>query len=146
MLGLQWGGGSLKSGVLRREYARSRHYGVFYLQNLKVFILRILKNSVGKVAKNAKGQFLVTLPRESFDLGQNVALCLQNLTISESRILKNSVGKVDHFAILIVILAIFQNCDTVDLDSHQDFVIFSIFQNCDTVVPHCYLILTFCEI
>ena len=31
------------------KYARSRHYGMFYLQNLKVFILRILKNSVGKV-------------------------------------------------------------------------------------------------
>ena len=47
--GLQWGGGLLKSGVFPREYARSRHYGVFYLQNLKVSTLRILKNSVGKV-------------------------------------------------------------------------------------------------
>ena len=97
-MGLQWGGGSAKSGVFRREYARSRHYGVFHLQFLKVFTLRILKNSVGKVAKNEKGQFLVTLPRESFDLGQNVVFCLQNLTVSESRILKNSVGKVNDFA------------------------------------------------
>ena len=40
---------SLKSGVLLREYARLRQKGVFYLQNLKVFTLRILKNSVGKV-------------------------------------------------------------------------------------------------
>ena len=65
---------------------------------MKVFTLGILKNSVGKVAKNAKGQFLLTLPREYFDLGHNVVFCLQNLTISESLILKNSVGKVNDFA------------------------------------------------
>ena len=35
--------------TLLREYARLHHYGVFYLHNLKVFTLRILKNYVGKV-------------------------------------------------------------------------------------------------
>ena len=59
-----------------REYARLRQYVVFYLQNFKVFVLRILKNSV---------------------------------------------GKVDHFEFVLIILALFQNCDTVDLDSHHGF-------------------------
>ena len=81
-----------------------------------------------KIKVNEKRQFLVTLPRESFDLGQNVAFCLQNLTISESRILKNYVGKVDHFAILIIILTIVQNCDIVDMDSHYDFCFLFHFQ------------------
>ena len=36
--------------VLFSKYARSRHYGVFYVQNLKVFAFRILKNYVGKSA------------------------------------------------------------------------------------------------
>ena len=39
------------------------------------------------------------------------------------RILKNSVSKVEHFAILIIILALFQNCDTVGLDSQQGFYV-----------------------
>ena len=43
-------GGSSKRAVFPREYARSGHYGVFYLQKLKVSTLRFLKNSVGKVA------------------------------------------------------------------------------------------------
>ena len=42
-------GGSPIRGVFPREYARSGHYGAFRLQNLKVFTLRILQNSVGKV-------------------------------------------------------------------------------------------------
>ena len=37
-------------GIFPSEYARSRHYGVFYVQNLKVFAFRILKNYVGKSA------------------------------------------------------------------------------------------------
>ena len=43
-------GGSPLRGVFPREYARSGHYGAFYLQNLKVSALRFLKYSVGKVA------------------------------------------------------------------------------------------------
>ena len=42
-------GGSPIRGVFLQEYARSGHYGVFYLQNLKVSILQFLKYSVGKV-------------------------------------------------------------------------------------------------
>ena len=60
-----------------------------------------------------------------------MVLYLQFLKVSALRFLKNSVGKVEHFAILIINLAIFQNCDIVDLDSHHDFV-FLHFQNCDT--------------
>ena len=51
-MGVQRGwalGGSSIRGVFPREYARSGHYGAFRLQNLKVFTLRILQNSVGKV-------------------------------------------------------------------------------------------------
>ena len=79
--------------VFPSEYARSRHYGVFYVQNLKVFAFRILKNYVGKSAK--------------FESVQKVALCLGNLPgcaimgsfaysffkVSTLRILKNSVCK-----------------------------------------------------
>ena len=52
-------GWALERGVFRNKYARSDHYRVFYLHNLKVFTLRILKNCVGKSAKNENGQLWV---------------------------------------------------------------------------------------
>ena len=52
-------GWALERGVFRSKYVRSGHYGVFYLHNLKVFTLRILKYSVGKSAKNENGQLCV---------------------------------------------------------------------------------------
>ena len=52
-------GWALERGVFRSKYARSGHYVVFYLHNLKVFTLRILKYSVGKSAKNESGQLWV---------------------------------------------------------------------------------------
>ena len=52
-------GWALERGVFRSKYVRSGHYGVFYLHNLKVFTLRILKYSVGKSAKNESGQLWV---------------------------------------------------------------------------------------
>ncbi len=57
-------GGSSKRRVFPREYARSGHYGVFYLQNLKVSTLRFLKNSVGKVAYFESKQKSSVSPRE----------------------------------------------------------------------------------
>ena len=59
-------GGSSKRSVFPREYARSGHYGVFYLQNLKVSSLRFLKNSVGKVGHFVIGQ-------------KSIAFCLGNV-------------------------------------------------------------------
>ena len=116
-------GGSSIRGVLPSKYARSGHYGVFCLQNLKVFTLRFLKYSVGKSAKNRKVQFLSTLPRECARFRHYGVFCLHNLKVFTLRILKNYVGKVDHFAILIINLTIFQNCDIVDLDSHHDLCV-----------------------
>ena len=52
-------GWALGRGVFRSKYARSGHYGVFYLHNLKVFTLRFLKYSVGKSAKNENRQLWV---------------------------------------------------------------------------------------
>ena len=42
-------GGSPIRSVFLKEYAMSGHYGVFYLQSLKVSIFRFLKYSVSKV-------------------------------------------------------------------------------------------------
>ena len=57
-------GGSPIRGAFPREYARSGHYGVFCLQNLKVSTLRFLKNSVGKVDHFVIGQKSSVLLRE----------------------------------------------------------------------------------
>ena len=59
--GLGFGG---VRGVFPREYARSGHYGVFYLQNLKVSSLQFLKYSVSKVAYFASKPKSSVLRRE----------------------------------------------------------------------------------
>ena len=79
--------------VFRSKYARSRHYGVFYLQNLKVFILRTLKNSVCKSVKFENMQKSIALPRESARLCHYGLFCIQFLKVSTLRFLINSVCK-----------------------------------------------------
>ena len=91
-------GGSPLRGVFPREYARSGHSGAFYLHNLKVFTLRILQNSVGKVEDFENVQERHVLLRESARSRHYGVFYLQNLKVSTLRILKNSVGKVDDFA------------------------------------------------
>ena len=86
-------GGSSKRGVFPREYARSGHYGVFYLQNLKVSTLRFLKNSVGKVAYFESKQKSSVLLREYARLRYHGVLYLVLSKVSTLRNLQNSVSK-----------------------------------------------------
>ena len=86
-------GGSSIRGVFPSKYARSGHYGVFYLQNLKVSTWRFLKNSVGKVDHFEIGQKSSVLPREYARLRDYGVFYLMVLEVSTLRNLKNSVGK-----------------------------------------------------
>ena len=76
-----------------REYARLRHYVVFYLQNCKVFVLRILKNSVGKVDHFEIGQKNSVLLKEYARLRDYGVLYLVFLKVSTLWNLQNSVSK-----------------------------------------------------
>ena len=97
-MGLQWGGGSAKSGVLLREYVRFNHYGVFYLQFLEVFTLRNLKVSVCKVDHFEIVQRKDVLPREYARLLCYGLLCLMFLKVFALRCFNNSASKSEHFS------------------------------------------------
>ena len=86
-------GGSPIRGVFPREYARSGHYGAFRLQNLKVFTLRILQNSVGKVAYSEIKQKNSVSLREYARLRDYGVLYLVFSKVSTLRNLQNSVSK-----------------------------------------------------
>ena len=91
-------------GVFLSKYARSGHNGVFFVQNLKVFIFRILKNYVCKSVKFESVQKSSALLRESARLRYYGLFCLQFLKVSTLRILKNSVCKSAYSVVLVFAL------------------------------------------